>query len=388
VKGLKWTCHSLPVLGVVSSLIAGAVLVLGGCIRHEPIRVGFSAELTGRQAELGVQERNGAQMAIDKVNATGGIAGRRIELIVRDDLGTSDGAKTADQELIDEGVVAIIGHATTAQTLAGLPVATAARVVMLSPTASSTELRGKSEYFFRAVPAADTRAKNFARHVYEARKIGRLSVVFDSINAAYVQSFWQAFSNEYQSLGGKIVGAETFTSSEQNDFEPILSRLRSVDPDGLLIIAADNDTALISQRARIIGWRVPLFTSAWAQTQVLLHNGGKAVEGMVLDMAHPVNIQSPAFLDFKTRYRERYGHTPSFGAAFGYETALILAAALQQTRGKTDGLRRALSEIRDFQGLVDTFSMGKSGDALRPSSFGEIRNGTFVDIEDSLPTGH
>jgi branched-chain amino acid transport system substrate-binding protein len=327
-------------------------------------------------------------MAIDKINATGGIAGREIELIVRDDLGTSDGAKTADQELIDEGVVAIIGHATTAQTLAGLPVATAARVVMLSPTASSAELRGKSEYFVRVVPAADSRARNFARYVCQSRKIGRLAVVFDSVNAAYVQSYWQAFSNEYKSLGGKVVGTESFASSEKTDFEPLLSKLRSGDPEGLLIIAADNDTALISQRARLIGWKIPLFTSAWAQTQVLLDNGGQAVEGMVLDMAYPVNIQSPAFLDFKTRYRERYGYTPSFGATFGYEAAHVLAVALRETIGKTDGLRRALSEMRDFQGLVDTFSLDKYGDALRPSYFGTIRNGTFVDIENSLPTGH
>ena len=101
-----------------------------------------------------------------------------------------------------------------------------------------------------------------------------------------------------------------------------------------------------------------------------------------------MNIRSPAFLDFKIRYRERYGSTPSFGAAFGYEAALILAAALQETRGKTDGLRRALWEMKDFQGLVHTFSLDRYGDPLRPSSFGAIRNGTFVDIENSLPTGH
>lgn len=112
-------------------------LPLSGCAYRSPIRVGFAGELTGRQADLGVHGRNGAQLAVEAINAAGGVAGRPIELLVRDDRGTSEGAQAADRELISEGVVAIIGHMTSAQTVAGRLVTELAKMVLFSPAAST-----------------------------------------------------------------------------------------------------------------------------------------------------------------------------------------------------------------------------------------------------------
>ena len=119
-----------------------------GCSGKKAIRIGFVAQLTGVQAELGVQERNGVQLAMEKINAKGGIGGRPVELVVRDDLGTPEGARAADRDLIEAGVVAIIGHATSGQTMVGLSVTNPARVVMLSPTATTPELSGLDDFFF------------------------------------------------------------------------------------------------------------------------------------------------------------------------------------------------------------------------------------------------
>lgn len=366
-------------------LIATGTSFLGGCTDKAPIRVGFVAELTGRQSELGVQERNGVQMALEKINAGGGVAGRRLELIVRDDLGTAEGAQTADRALIEIGVAAIIGHATSGQTIAGLPIANAARIVMLSPTASTTDLSGKDDYFLRMINTLQDRAGGLARHVYQRRGLIRLAVLYDTHNAAYVQSYLKAFTEKYRSLGGKVVGEAKFSSPEQPNFDPLLSKLRASKAEGLLIIASDNDTALIAQRIHLIGWRAPLFTSAWAQTETLIKNGGEAVEGMEYEEAYAINSQAPAFLNFKVRYQEVFGWPPSFGAALGYEAALVLAAALQKTGGKARGLKEALLSTRDFPGLVDTFSFDSSGDVVRPFHLGVVRDGRFADFEHPNP---
>jgi branched-chain amino acid transport system substrate-binding protein len=116
--------------------------------KNEPIIIGFSAQLTGGQAELGVQERNGVQLAVEKINESGGIAGREISLIIHDDLGIPKEAESGDGELIKQGVIAIIGHATSAQTLAGLKVTNPANVIMIAPTVSTPELSGLDDYFF------------------------------------------------------------------------------------------------------------------------------------------------------------------------------------------------------------------------------------------------
>jgi branched-chain amino acid transport system substrate-binding protein len=356
-----------------------------GCFGKEPIRVGFVAQLTGVQAELGVQERNGVQLAVEEINALGGIFGRPIELVVRDDLGTPEGAQNADRGLIEAGVVAIIGHATSGQTIAGLTVTNPARVVMLSPTTTTPDLSGLDDFFFRVAYSLVDRAHAFARHIYQGRNLIRVAGIYDADNTAYSKAYMEAFADKYQSLGGTLTAEVDFSSRAQPDFASLVAQLRASTPDGLLIIAADIDTALIAQRTRLMGWPVPLFTTAWAQTETLASKGGRAVEGLELEIANQLNIQTPDYLDFKARYQERFGQAPSFGAASGYEAAGVLAAALKETGGKADGLVRALVGIKDFNGLTETFSMDRYGDAIRPFHLGAIQNGKFVYIKTLIP---
>jgi branched-chain amino acid transport system substrate-binding protein len=367
-------------------LMALSALYLWGCVGKDPIQVGFVAQLTGVQAELGVQERNGAQLAVEEINAAGGVAGRWIKLVVRDDLGTPEGAQAADRELIEAKVVAIIGHATSGQTMAGLEVTQPARVVMLSPTATTPRLSGRDDFFFRVIYSLAGRAHALARHVFQGRHINRIAVICDADNVAYSKAFQEAFVDKYRSLGGTLTAGTDFSSKAQPDFSPMVAQLRASNPDGLLIIAADIDTALIAQRTRLIGWPVPLFTSSWAQTETLVNNGGRAVEGLELEIASAVNNQTQDYLDFKTHYQARFGQVPSFGSVLGYEAAKVLATALEKTGGKAEGLPQALVGIKNFKGLVDTFSFDRYGDVLRPYCLGVIRNGKYEVIRTSKPT--
>ncbi len=342
--------------------------------------MGFVAQLTGVQAELGVQERNGVQLAVEEINAARGVAGRPIELIVQDDLGTPEGAQAADRELINADVVAIIGHATSAQTLAGLAVTNPAHVVMFSPTATSPELSGQDDYFFRIGSSLVSRAHALAQHVYQNRNIVQIAAIYDTDNTAYSKAYLEAFASKYQSLGGKLTAEAGFSSKSQPDFTPLMARLHASHPDGLLIIAADIDTALIAQRTRLMDWPLPLFTTAWAQTETLVNNGGQAVEGLEIEIAKALNDPSPAYLDFETRYQARFGQTPTFGAVWGYEAAKVLAAALQETGGQAEGLPQALIGIQNFKGLTETFSFDKYGDVIHPFYLGTIRDGKCVGL--------
>jgi len=358
-----------------------AALLLYGCGNNGDIPVGFAGQLTGRQAELGVQERNGVLLAVEHINASGGIAGRPIRLMIRDDLGTPEGAKIADQELIKAGVVAIIGHATSSQTIIGVPLINAAHVVMLSPTATTQDLAGLDDYFFRVIPPHDRRGDIFARHICEDRRIKRLAVMYDSDNTAYCRSYRDSFCRAYLSMGCDIAGEIWFSSSARPDYDVLLSGLHTKAPDGLLIVASDHDTAFIAQRMLLMNWKIPMFTSAWAQTEILIKKGGRAVEGMEIEQAYALNSQKETLLNFKKLYQNAYGRAPSFGAAFGYEAAGVLAAALEKTGGKPEGLRKALSEIKNFSGLVDAFSMDKWGDVIRPFYVGAVHKGKFIDLK-------
>ena len=368
-------------LSLVVLLIGTLGFLLKGFMIKKPILIGFAAQLTGIQAECGVQERNGVQMAVETINATGGIAGRKIELIIRDDLGIPEKAQAADRELIKAGVLAIIGHATSAQTQAGLEVTNPAKVVLMGPTISTPELSGLDDYFFRVYPPFKDSAQAFAQYIYRRSGITQLAIIYDSDNAAYAKTYSTIVASEFQSLGGTITSELSFSSAAQSDFSPLLLKLRASKAEGLLIIASDIDTALIAQRTRLMDWQTPLFTSCWAQTDTLINNGGQAAEGIKFEQAYALTSQSPTFLEFQAHYQTRFGQAPSFGAAHAYDSFLVLAAALEKTEGKPEGLRQALLETHDFKGLMNTFSFNRFGDVERPIYLSTIRDGKFITLE-------
>lgn len=368
------------------------LIVILGCFFikrkiNKPIIVGFAAQLTGRQAELGVQERNGVQLAVEKINASGGIARRKIELIIRDDFGMPEKAQIVDRELIKEGAVAIIGHTTSEQTKAGLKVTNPANVVMIGPAIATPELSSLDDYFFRVYPSFEDGFQVFLRYIYEKMKITELAIIYDIDNCAYSKRYCKTFANKFQALGGNIAGEAKFSSASKPDFSPLLLKLRESKADGVLIIASDMDTAFIAQRARLMGWNIPLFTSSWAATENLIKNGGKAVEEIRFEQAYALGSQAITFNDFKVHYQARFGNTPSFGACLAYDAVMVLAAALKKTEGKAKGLKQALIETGDFVGLMGTFSFDKFGDVQRPFYLSTIRNGKFINI-DRLPSSN
>lgn len=345
--------------------------------KNEDIIIGFSAQLTGSQAELGVQERNGVQLAVENINESGGICGRKIYLLVKDDCGTSEMARKADEELINNGAVAIIGHATTAQTLEGLKVTNPNNVVMLSATVSTPELTGIDDYFFRIHPSFKNSAESFAKHIYASNKIKNIAIIYDTDNLSYTKTYSTIFEDKFKDMGGKVVSKIPFSSEAQPDFTPLLSILQKSKSEGLLIVASDIDTAIIAQRAKFIDKNIKLYAASWAQTETLISNGGQAVEGMEIEQAYDITNKSQNFVDFKSKYKVRFGNEAYFGAAFSYEATMVLAEALKKANCNKDKLKEALLETRDLNGLIDKITIDKFGDVERPYYISKISNGQF-----------
>lgn len=359
-------------------LLIVAVIVFGaGCDFRNPIRVGFSGQLTGPHANMGVSGRDGVLLAIDEINAAGGIAGRRIELLVRDDKGTPQGARAADHELIDAGVVAIIGHMTSSQSMAALPVVEKAGMVLLSPTTSTPALTGRDDHFFRVIADSASEARLLARHVVHGLGIDRMAAIYDRDNAAFTSAYLNAFRDELHQAGGQMVNDVEFSSSKKPVFGPIVTQLRGGDPQGLLIIASAYDGALIAQQSRRLGWQTRLFGSGWSKSAPLIENGGRSVEGMEFVHYHDPNSQAPAYLKFQQDYKVRFKQTATFMASNAYEAMRVLSAALEKTGGRAEGLVQALPGIR-ISGLTETVSLDQYGDGVRIRYRIIIQDGKFV----------
>jgi branched-chain amino acid transport system substrate-binding protein len=369
---------------LVSLVILLAALILvwrffAGRSNAGPVTVGVAVTLTGNNAELGIQARNGIGLALEDFNARGGIDGRPVELVVKDDEGTLEGAASAGSFLVKRGVAAVIGHSTSSQTMAGLKVTDPLGIVLISPTASTDELSGKDDFFFRVVDVSVSRAAVLGRHIFADRGCATMAIVYDTVNKAFTSSFAEALRADFEAAGGHVVEIIHFESSASPDLPAIITELAKAVPEAICIVASDINTALVSQRIRLAGLETPLFTSSLAFTPHLISHGGSAVEGISTVQSLWVSDDNPEFRPFLQRYRETYGEAAAFGAVFGYEAGMILFEALIKTRG-TGGepLKKALLGMEARRVLTESISFDAFGDVSRPYSLLTVKDGKFV----------
>jgi len=364
-------------------LVAGLLFsALPSCTAQKAIKIGFVAGLTGPNAALGVDGRDGALLAVNKINSAGGVDGHPIELVVRDNLETAKGSIAAVNELIaDEGVFTIIGHVTSSMMLAAWEETKDSGVIYLSPTASTSQLSGLDDNFLRVTPTTTIFAEDLAEYAADDLGLKKIAIFYDTDNAAFTDIYREGFTNKINSSGGEIVWTYDFSSASAPDFKPALADLKSVQPDGILIIASASDTALIAQQIRLCNCESQLLTSNWALTKDLIENGGTAVDGIVAVATYNENNQSREYLDFATHFHERFGREPSFSAGSGYEAMLILADALKKSNGEKEGLKQALLETRDFVGVFGNISLDEYGDVKRTLYLVAIQNGEFSTLK-------
>lgn len=371
VKNIRvWDCFIISVL---------LLQVVSACRSQESIRVGFVSDLTGPNAALGVDGRDGAILAVNMINADGGVNGRPIELVIRDDLGSSEGAIAADEELInDEKLPIIIGHMTSGAMTAAWPQFKDSGVVFLSPTVSTPQLAGMDDNFFRLIVINSFVAERLALYAVNDLHLKQIAVFYDTDNASYTDTYRESFTKYFTANGGEIVMTHAFSSATLPDFKPILADLQSARPDGIFIIASAFDTALIAQRARLEGLDAQLLATNWSLTDDLIQNGGSAVDGIVAVVSNDENSRSPEYVDFAKHFQDRFGRAPTFAAGYGYESVTVLANALQKTNGSSEGLKQALLETKAFAGVFGDISFDQYGDVTRTLHLIKVHDGKFV----------
>lgn len=353
---------------------------LMGCENKMPIKVGFAGCLSGRLSDLGTAGRNGVMLAIEQVNETGGINGRLVELIIKDDKHDPDVAVQVDKELIEEGVVAIIGHMTSAMSVAAVPLINKEKMLMISPTTSTNELTGIDDYFFRVMSPNITEIEHLAYHLFNMMELRKIACVYDLSNRVFTEEWYQNFKTEFENLGGKLSFVTTFTSGEEISYLDLAKNLLSSTPDGLIIIAGALDTAMISQQVRKLGSDVLIASSGWSKTPDLIQHGGSAVEGLIFSQAYDNESQHSNYLRFKKQFRERFGKELDLGSVFGYEAAQLLFTALSRN-DTVEKLKETILKQRTFEGLQGDVTIDKYGDAKRKRFLIIIKDGQFVTME-------
>jgi ABC-type branched-subunit amino acid transport system substrate-binding protein/CheY-like chemotaxis protein len=273
--------RSKKLIVIVTAVIM--VSMTWSCTREKEIRIGFAGQLTGVYSDLGVQGRNGAALAVEEINTGGGVAGKRLRLIPEDDGNTPEKARQAVRKLIQQEVTAIVGHMTSGQSLAGLPVAEKAGVVMLSPTTSTPALIGKKDMFFRVQPSTVHTAESLGWFAAENLKLEQVSTVRDLDNDAYTAPFNQHFIRHFEKAGGRIAATCTFSSSDTDNWSQVLACLALDRTQGVLVMASARDMVSMIQAMDESGKDQALLSSGWGATRELLAQGDQILANLCVN---------------------------------------------------------------------------------------------------------
>ena len=362
--------NALVVLAVTASLL------LAGCGDKEPVRIGFLGGVSGRVADLGISGRNAAQLAVDLANQKGGIDGRKIELLVRDDEQNPDVARQRLKELADAKVAAVIGPMTSSIAVAVLPLIEQHKLLTISPTCTANELGGKDDHFLRVVDTARVYADLAARYQYQTQGLRKAVLIVDARNKAYSASWAGDFRRSFEAAGGKVLAELSFSSGDDAGLAGLAADALKLGPDGVVLIGNSVDAALLTQHLRRRAPDIKLGTAEWAATERYVELSGKAAEGVVMAQFFDRSSALPAYLDFRQKYRERFGEEPGFGSVTAYDAANVLIESM--SRHPRLSPREAVMAIRRFQGVQGSIQFDPNGDAARDVFVTVIREGKFV----------
>lgn len=363
-------------LGAAAAL--GAV-PLAACSRKEPVRVGFLGGLSGRVSDIGVGGRNGAQLAVDDLNAAGGIDGRPVELVARDDEQNTEVGRQRLQDLAAADVQFVVGPMTSSVAVALAPRALERGLLLISPTATTHELSGKADAFVRLVPDAPSGGAQQAAFLF-AQGHRTLALVSDFNNRAFSESWCQGVKQRFTELGGRVLAELNFTSAPGVQYGQIAQALVAAQAEVVLIVANTADTAVLMQQVRRADDKVQLATSPWAGTDQLLQQGGRAVEGALVAHYFDRFNQAPAFLQFAVRFRDRFGESPGFAAVNAFDATMFGAEVMR--RAKQGGsLIDAARTLRSFAGLQRTLQLDEFGDSSAPLALTWVRSGAFEAVK-------
>lgn len=361
----------------LAPLLVGASLI--GCqMEKEPVRIGFLGGLSGRFSDLGEAGRNGVQFAVDQANQAGGIKGRRIELLVRDDAQDAQKANAALDELIAARVELVIGPMTSAMGEVVAPAAERAGIVVISPTVTARKFYELDDRVFLMMASARAEARLSAEYHFNDGRARRVSVIHDTRNRAYSESWLAEFTSAFQQMGGEI-SPHPIESGTDVDLDTPVRQALSRRPDVILMIAAAVDTARLAQKVRERDGKVTLAASQWATTERLIELGGAHVEGLVSHNYFDRRSTTEEMVKLRSAYVERFRREPGFAGVAAYDAARVAIAALER-RGAGQDVRASLLANGPFPGADGNITFNRFGDSERVPRVTVVRDGQFVTL--------
>ncbi len=367
-------------------LAVALLALLLGCARAaEPIKIGFFMSITGRDASFGEASLRGARLAVEELNAAGGILGRPVELIVEDNRSVAGESATAAKKLIArDRVVALVGECSSARTLEAAPVAQAAGVPLITPASTSPKVTQIGDAIFRVCFIDPFQGDVLAAFARRELKLKRAALLIDA-GSPYSLGLAEYFSKAFIALGGEVVATQKYSGAD-TDFRAQLTSIRATQPDALFLPGYYVAAGLVAQQAKQLGLKATLLGGDGFEAPQLLEIGGAALEGTYYSTHFAVENTEAASRRFVDAFRTRHGAAPNGLSALSYDAVKLVAHAVVRAGTTEKGaLRQALATTKEFPGVTGRTTLNAQRDADKDAAIIKVSEGRLVFVQTVRP---
>lgn len=344
----------------------------------DSVKVGVLAPLTGANAEFGKGFEVAMTMAMEEVNAAGGINGKTLELVFQDSKGDAKESSDLCRQYVDnEDIVAVLGDFTSTACMADAPIVKEAEMAILSPTASNPAFTEMNDCTFGIIGKQDADSRYYAHYVLQEYAGA------DNVGIIYIESDWgnaamSNFVDEAGKIGLNIVEMASFVQDEK-DFSSIITKMKAANPDHIAIMDQGATSQIINQ-IRTSGWDVSLSTNGPGTSQQLIDLCGENCEGLLLTTPFFFDPENEKEMAWRDEFTERAGFAPTVHSVNAYDCALLISEAIRQCGDDItrENVRDKLAAIDFSGGLTGQIKFDETGSLDRRYIICEIVDGEYV----------
>ena len=366
--------------------IASLLLLAGSALAAAPIKIGALFAVTGPASFLGEPERNTAQMVVDQINASGGIRGRKLQLVAYDTQGDATKAVQAANRLIKEDqVVAIIGPSTTGDTMAVIPIVERAQIPLISCAAGSKITDPVKKWVFKTAQNDGLAVERIYEHLTR-KKISRVAIL--TVSDGFGSSGREQLKAQAARFGIQIVSDETY-GPKDTDMTAQLTKIKGSQAQAVICWGTNPGPAVIARNAKQLGLKLPLYMSHGVSSKKFIELAGDAAEGIILpsgrvivaDLLPNSDRQKKSLLAFVKDYQKHYRAEGDHFGGHAWDAVMLLKGAIERGGDSPAAIRDQLESTRNFAGIGGIFTYAAGDHAgLGKDAFVlvEIRNRDWV----------
>lgn len=354
----------------------------GNSVSGDEIKIGANLELSGAVATYGASINDGAKLAIEEINAAGGVDGKKIKYIPVDNKSETAEATSAAIRLAEqEKVVAMLAPATSGNSVATVQIANKHKVPMVTgsgtaPNVTVNDDGSINEYAFRTCfidPFQGTVAANFA-----SNELGAKNVAIYADNASdYAKGLAKSFKETIEANGGKVVIEEAYVANDV-DFKSTLTNIKGKNPDFIFIPGYYQEVGLIVKQARDLGINVPLMgADGWDSPTLVELAGADALNNTFITNHYSSEDPDATIQKFVEAFKAEYNEAPNAFHALGYDSIYFIVDAIKRVDGDITGesIQKALAATKDLSLITGTFTVDENHNPVKSATVLEFVDG-------------